>query len=162
MNSENTLTVLFRHNLWANMKLLAACVDLINEPSDVTVTGTYGSISATMQHLVTAETSYLGRISTGQPVRRPKDAPPLTAAEMKESLQSSGSGLIEWANKVQPQDSVEVNWDSKPLDIPKTILLTQAINHATEHRAQIMVVMTQLGIQPPDLDGWTFFEELNL
>jgi uncharacterized damage-inducible protein DinB len=44
--------------------------------------------------------------------------------------------------------------------VPKTILLTQAINHATEHRAQIMAILTQLGIQPPDLDGWSYFDEL--
>jgi uncharacterized damage-inducible protein DinB len=52
-----------------------------------------------------------------------------------------------------------VDWDGSPRDVPKTILLTQAINHATEHRAQIMVSMTQLGIQPPDLDGWQYFDE---
>ncbi|MCP4140149.1 MAG: hypothetical protein GY755_07650 [Chloroflexi bacterium] len=32
-------------------------------------------------------------------------------------------------------------------------------NHAIEHRSQIMTILTQLGIQPPDLDGWTYFDE---
>jgi len=36
------------------------------------------------------------------------------------------------------------------------------INHATEHRAQIMAILTQLGIQPPDLDGWSYFEAQGL
>lgn len=162
MEPTDTLTVLFRHNLWANLKLLNACASLINEQTDTTVTGTYGSISSTMQHIVSAEQSYLGRISTGQPFRRPKDAPPLTAAEMQESLQTSGNGLIEWAQKVKPQETVTIDRKPVPFDIPKTVLLTQAINHATEHRAQIMVTMTQLGVQPPDLDGWTYFEELEL
>jgi uncharacterized damage-inducible protein DinB len=44
--------------------------------------------------------------------------------------------------------------------VPKTIILTQVINHATEHRAQVMVLLTQLGIEPPDLQGWTYFDEL--
>ena len=44
-------------------------------------------------------------------------------------------------------------------EVPKTIMLTQAINHATDHRGQIMVIMTQLGIQSPDLDSWTYFDE---
>jgi uncharacterized damage-inducible protein DinB len=35
------------------------------------------------------------------------------------------------------------------------------INHATEHRAQIMVMLTQLGIQPPELDGWAYFDEFD-
>ena len=36
--------------------------------------------------------------------------------------------------------------------------LTQVINHATEHRAQIMAILTHLGIQPPELDSWGYFE----
>jgi uncharacterized damage-inducible protein DinB len=39
-------------------------------------------------------------------------------------------------------DTVRIDWDGTPRDVPKTILLTQAINHATEHRAQIMAILT--------------------
>ena len=53
-----------------------------------------------------------------------------------------------------------IDWDGEPRDVLKTILLTQAINHATEHRAQIMTILTQLGIQPPNLDSWSYFDEL--
>ena len=38
-------------------------------------------------------------------------------------------------------------------------LLVQAINHATEHRTQISAIITQLGIEPPDLSGWVYMEE---
>jgi uncharacterized damage-inducible protein DinB len=78
---------------------------------------------------------------------------------MVESVRTTGSGLIEWAPKVQAGDTAQDDWDGKPYDLPKTIILTQAINHATEHRAQVMAILTQLGIQPPELDGWTYFVE---
>ena len=71
----------------------------------------------------------------------------------------TGKGFIEWAQKVQAEDTVTIDWDGTPREVPKTVIMTQVINHATEHRAQIMVIMTQLGIQPPDLDGWTYFDE---
>lgn len=158
MTPPDTLTTLFRHNRWANLRLLDLCAGLTTEQLDATLIGTFGSIHDTFQHLVTAERSYLSRISTGQPYRRPKDAPPLTIAEMIESAKASGTGLIEWAPKVQAADVVSVDWEGAPRDIPKTILLTQAINHATEHRAQIMAILTQLGVQPPELDGWSYFE----
>ena len=160
MNPTDTLTTLFRHNLWANVRILERCAGLTAEQLGATIVGGYGSIRDTLQHIVTAERSYLSRISTGQPYRRPEDAPPWTLAEMTESVRASGTGLIEWAPKVQAGDTVQVNWEGAPRDVPKTILLTQAINHATEHRAQIMAILTQLGIQPPDLDSWTFFGEL--
>ena len=160
MNPTDTLTTLFRHNRWANERILERCAGLTDEQLDATIVGAYGSIRDTLQHIVTAERSYFSRISTGQPYRRPEDAPPLTIAEMTESVRTSGSGLIEWAPKVQAGDTVQVNREGVPRDVPKTILLTQAINHATEHRAQIMAILTQLGIQPPELDSWSYFDEL--
>jgi uncharacterized damage-inducible protein DinB len=160
MKPTDTPTTLFSHNLWANLRLLERCAALTSEQLDATAIGAYGSIRDTLQHIVTAEQSYFSRISTGQPRRRPEDAPPLTIAEMVESVRTTGFGLIEWAPKVQANDTVQIDWDGTPRDVPKTIILTQAINHATEHRAQIMVMLTQLGIEPPDLQGWSYFDEL--
>lgn len=159
MNPTDTLTTLFSHNRWANLRLLERCAGLTGEQLDATVTGAFGSIRDTLQHIVTSERSYFARISTGQPYRRPKDAPPLTIAEMTESARTTGANLVEWAPRVQAGDTVQVDWDGAPRDVPKAIILTQAINHATEHRAQINAILTHLGIQPPDLDGWSYFDE---
>jgi uncharacterized damage-inducible protein DinB len=158
MKTTDTLTTLFSHNLWANLRLLETCAGLTSEQLEAAVVGVYGSIRDTLQHIVTAEQSYFSRISTGQPRRRPKDAPSMTIAEMMKAARLSGAGLIEWAAKVQADAMVQVDWDGSPRQVPKTVILTQAINHATEHRAQVMVILTQLGLQPPDLDGWTYFE----
>ncbi|MBV7336138.1 DinB family protein [Chloroflexi bacterium TSY] len=162
MKPTDTLTTLFGHHLWANLRLLECCADLSSDQLDATISGTFGSIRDTLQHIVTSEQSYLYRIRTGQPRPDPEDEPPLTIAEMVESVRTTGSGLIEWAPKVQAaDDTVEVNWnDGTKRQVPKSIFLTQVINHATEHRAQIMATMTQLGIQPPDLQSWPYFDEL--
>lgn len=159
MEFMDTITTLFSHNLWANLRLLDRCTELSNEQIDTTVSGTFGSIRDTFQHITLAEKSYFSRISTGLRYHRPNDAKTLSILEMMESLRETGEGLIEWAQKVQSDDKVLIDWDGTQREVPKTILLTQAINHATEHRAQIMVIMTQLGIQPPDLDSWTYFDE---
>ena len=159
MKPADTLTMLFSHNLWANLRLLDQCAALSGEQLDATMTGGYGSIRDTLEHIVTAEQFLFSRISTGQRLYRPDDAPPLTMAEMAASLRTTGSGLIEWASRVNADDTVQIDWDGTLRDVPKTIILTQVINHATEHRAQIMAILTQLGIQPPELDGWTYFDE---
>ena len=154
---QDTLTTLFSHNLWANLCLFEACAGLTDEQLDATLIGTFGTIRETLQHIVTAEQSYFARISTGQPRRRVEGAPPLTMDQMIESLRTTGGGLIEWAPKVQTDEVVAVNWDGAVKQISKAVILTQAINHATEHRAQIMAILTQLGIEPPELDGWSYF-----
>jgi uncharacterized damage-inducible protein DinB len=159
MNPTDTLTTLFHHHLWANLRLFEQCADLTDEQLDATLLGAFGSIRDTLDHIVRAEQNYLHRIRTGQRLTRPEDAPPLTMAEMLDSLRTTGEGLIEWAPQVQADDTVTVDWEGTPRDVPKTILLTQAINHATEHRSQVMAILTQLGIEPPELDGWMFFDE---
>jgi uncharacterized damage-inducible protein DinB len=160
MKRTDTLTTLFSHNLWANLRLLERCAALSSDQLDATISGTYGSIHDTLQHIVTAEQLYLSLITTGQRHNRPKGAPPLTLAEMVESVRTTGAGLIEWAPKVRADDTFQDEDEGTTVDVPKTIMLTQAINHATEHRAQVMAILTQLGIQPPALDGWTYFDEL--
>ncbi|MBE0688726.1 MAG: DinB family protein [Anaerolineae bacterium] len=159
MKPTDTLTTLFSHHLWANLRLLERCAKLTSEQLNTAISGSFGSIFDTLQHIVNSEQSYFSRISTGQRHNRPDDAPPMTMDEIAESLRTTGLGLIEWAPKVQAEDTVQIDWDGTPREVPKTIILTQVINHATEHREQIKTIMTELGIEPLDLQSWTYFDE---
>lgn len=160
MKPAATLTTLFSHHLWANLRILERCAELTPEQLDTSAKGAYGSIRDTLQHIVTSEQSYFSRISTGKRYDRPAEALPMTLTDMADSARTTGSGLIEWAPQVQAGDTVQIDWDGTPREVPKSIILTQVINHATEHRAQIMVMLTQLGIEPPDLQSWAYFDEL--
>ena len=159
MKTTDTLTTLFSHHLWANLRLLESCADLNSDQMAGSIPGARGSIRDTLEHITMAEQAYFARISTGQPYRRPDDAPPMTIADMIDSLRTTGEGLIEWASKVQAGDTVQLDWDGSPREVPKTIILTQVINHATEHREQVKATMTEMGIEPPDLQSWSYFDE---
>lgn len=156
MNHADTLTVLFQHNLWANLTLFERCLSLTEEELEATIPGAFGSIYKTLQHIANSERSYLSRISTGE--RYEGDYWPATIPEMIDLLLETGRGLIQWAHKVQPADTVQVDWDGAPRTVPKTFLLTQALQHAAEHREQIKATLTEIGITPPDLQGWEFFD----
>ena len=160
MNPTDTITTIFSHHLWANLRLLDQCGELTEEQLDASITGVFGSIRDTLLHIVRSEQSYVSRISTGKLYNHPEDAPPMTIREMISAVQATGEGLIELAPKVQKNDSVEIDWDGTLREVPKTIILNQVINHATEHRSQIMSIMTQLGIEPPDVSSWMYFDEL--
>ena len=52
---------------------------------------------------------------------------------------------------------IRVAWDDQAWrQLPASIILIQAINHATEHGAHVMTIITQLGIEPPDVSGWEY------
>jgi uncharacterized damage-inducible protein DinB len=161
MQYTDTLTTFFKHHLWANMTLLERCAQLTDEQLDTTVVGTYGTIRDTFQHIARSEQSYFHRISTGQRLERPENEPPMTLADIRESFQRTGSGFIDMAAKIPPDDTVQINWiDGKLHDIPKAMFINQALYHGIEHRAQIMVIMTQVGVQPPDLQSWDYFDAI--
>lgn len=162
MKTIDTLTTLFSHNLWANLRLLERCADLTSEQLAASIPGARGSIRDTLEHMTTAEQSYFSRISTDKPFIRPEDSLPMTIVEMKDSMRATGNGLIEWATKVQAEDMVQLDWDGTPRAVPKTIILTQVINHATEHREQVKAILTEMGIEPPDLQSWAYFDEIDL
>ena len=159
MNTYDTVGLLFRHNQWANVRLFEACAGLTDEQLDQKIVGTYGSIRNTLEHIARSEAGYLHRITTGQPLPRDVNAPVQTARDLLESVRSSGAGFVAAAPAVAAGASVTIDWQGRPRAVPLVVLLTQAINHATEHRSQIMATLTQLGITPPDLDGWTYFAE---
>jgi uncharacterized damage-inducible protein DinB len=148
---------LFRHNTWANLQLIGVCSGLTPDQMAVNVDGTYGNIRDTLVHLVGGEEGYLRRL-TGE---RRRDEMPEGSwpgfEELRDRAAESGSAL-EQESARNDVDRI-VRWtggDGVRRAMRAALLLTQSINHSTEHRAHVMTVLTQVGVQPPELDGWTY------
>ena len=157
----DTLETIFSHNLWANLRLFEECKKLTHEQLNTSIAGVFGSIRDTLLHILRAEQGYFSRISTGKRFQYPQEDSLPSISEMMAEIKVTGNGFIEWASKVKEFDTVQIDWDGTLRDVPKTIILNQVINHATEHRSQIMSIMTQIGVEPPDVSSWTYFNELD-
>lgn len=151
------LAFLFRHNHWANLRLLDACAALSDEHLDTGAEGGYGSIRATLVHIAGPEERYL-RALLGEDSHATilEHAEPDLAA-LREHLDASGRAFIAVAEETVDERVLTVRWHGEHR-MPASFFLAQAINHATEHRAQIASILTQLGVQPPDMDVWAFVE----
>jgi uncharacterized damage-inducible protein DinB len=152
----SALTEMFRHNLWANLGLLDACDGVGDRVLDATTTGTYGSARDTLLHLCASEARYVFRLTSKeqkQPLSEDNPFPGL--AELRKRATASGEGLINIATRFRPR-IVKGTYRGQRMAIPAVTFMVQAINHATEHRAHVMTILTQQGIQPPDLDAWHY------
>lgn len=149
---------LFEHNRWANLALVEVCLAVDEGALETAVAGTFGSVKATLTHIAGAEQRYLLALQAKDrhAVPRLEDVNP-SVADIRDSLDHSGAGLIEVARGLDDDPSLAVAWQGQTYELPASLFLVQAINHATEHRAQIMTTLTQAGVQPPELDGWTFY-----
>jgi uncharacterized damage-inducible protein DinB len=43
-----------------------------------------------------------------------------------------------------------------PFEVKAGMLVAQTLNHGNEHRAQIFTILTTIGVEPPELDGWSW------
>ncbi len=161
MNAQELLVEFFTHNTMMNRRLLETCRTLTPEQLAATATGTYGSIGRTLVHLANAQVNYTARLlDTERPERLPEDPFPGFVA-LTERLDRGNAELEQAAARGDQDRTVQVTGDDPPgtWSMPVPLFMLQAVNHGTEHRAQVAAILTQLGIEPPAMDGWTYFFE---
>jgi uncharacterized damage-inducible protein DinB len=160
---NDMLVHFFRHNLWANLRILDACDGLSSSQLDASAVGTYGELGHTLVHIAASEESYLARLA-GAP------APDRAWAQgafpglptLREHIRRSGEELVSVVESDEGARLLRGTWRGEEYALFSSVILLQAINHATEHRAQVAAILTQLGLQPPEMDAWTFEEAVPL
>lgn len=152
VTGDTPLVTLFRHNLWANLTLFDACAALAEEQLATTVIGVYGTLYDTLNHIARSEQWYLFLLTGREQRLHRKDTPSLGA--LRDHVRQSGEGLV--AVAAGPGDVVVLESNGERWVYAAGMILNQVINHATEHRSQIATMLTQLGIEPPDLSGWAY------
>jgi uncharacterized damage-inducible protein DinB len=156
---SESLIQMFKHNAWANERLFDACAGLRDAQLDATADGTFGSIRDTLVHIVGAQERFVAALSETELVGGRREHRPFQdLAELREGARSSGAALIDLAAQTESRASVSTTDRGEVYALPVWLLLVQAINHATEHRTQVAAILTQLGVEPPVMDGWTYHE----
>lgn len=156
----SVLTTLFAYNTWGNLKLLDFCARLSDAQLDTTAIGCFGSIRDTLVHIVGAEVGYVERVNGRLP------AQPLVRGHfpgfevLQEAVRWAGDELLQLAISAQQDTMVRQRPPRDPVAYPLASLMVQAISHSIEHRTQISAIITQLGIEPPDMSTWYYIEEL--
>jgi len=154
------LADVFRHNLWANLRLLEACAGLPEEHLDASVPGTYGAVRDTLQHMLASEARYVMQFTKEEPPDAlSEDAPFPGVQRLLESARASGEALVRIAAETAAGAVLHGKYRGQDYEMNATVLLTQAINHATEHRAHVVSTLSTRGIESPRLDALAWWLE---
>ena len=155
----SVLVALFQHNAWASDKLLDFCAGLSEAQLAATTAGTYGTIRDTLRHLVSGEISYVERVNGKLPPNPlPQDQFPGFAL-LREAARWTSEELLQLALAARADTFVTERWPEGSERYKLTDLMIQAVTHSTEHRTQVSTIITQLGLEPPDLSGWHWMDE---
>ena len=144
----------FAHHAWATLRLIDACLPLTQEQLDAVLPGTYGSILATIRHLVGADASYLSLLSGGRV--EAIDDEQMSLAELRAVAEGMGPAWGEFlAGDLDPDVVVIRHRDDGSESLaPLGIRVAQALHHGSDHRSQVCTALTSLGIEPPEIDVW--------
>ncbi|WP_420627327.1 DinB family protein [Candidatus Leptofilum sp.] len=157
---DSTLVEMFRHNLWANLRLLDACSTLTPEQLEAETEGTYGRIQNTLVHLLAAEGHYVTLLTGVKPERPLSDRDPLPDIDvLRQYAENSGKMLIEIAQEDPYETTLKVAYQGEDHDLRAVVPLVQAIHHANEHRTHVVTILSQLGQEPPELSVWAYDDE---
>src|SRR2546430_145526 len=159
MPGVDLLVEVFRHNAMMNRRLVEACRRLSPEQLATTAAGTYGNVGATLVHLANAQEGYAARLlDLERPERLAEE--PFPGFDALAARIANGDAQLERAaaQAAGEERRVKVTGDDPPGTwwMPVPLFLLQAVNHGTEHRSQVATILTQLGIEPPAMDGRTY------
>jgi len=149
-----------QYNQWQNNGLR----DLVKKMSDEELQADrgafFGSIFATMNHLLWGDLIWLSRFGVGEPpsvsADKHKEMTPNKSEWDRRRFLTDGQ-IKEWAASLKTIDlSGDLTWYSgmnkKDMTTPMGICVTHFFNHQTHHRGQIHAMMTSAGQKPIDTD----------
>ena len=78
-------------------------------------------------------------------------------AALRPLVERSNALLIEAARALDEDAEVVLPaYLGKDTAVPRSFVLVHALYHGVEHRGQVCTTLTQIGVTPPDLDGWGY------
>lgn len=153
---ETTLVELIRYNNWANTEILATCQRLTAEQLSAAAPGTYGTIRDTLEHIIRAEASYVGRMTGNRPHPPFKWEEQPALADISAFANEVARALLDAAQRIPPTSIVHEEENGKFIDYQARLLFIQTIDHGIEHRTNITTILSGLGLPAPEVDGWAY------
>jgi len=155
--SNGILTTIFRHHAWSNLVLIDFLAGLTEEQLNLAVPGTYGGSIATVRHLISSDADYVRIIpDTPEVPQVAEDGPFGGWDELRAVAAATDTALIAYVDGLSGDlFFIDVD-DGVEFTLARSILLSQIIHHATEHRSQIRTTLSTHGITPPEISVWAW------
>lgn len=163
MIDQNYIRLMAAYGEWQNRCIYGSASELTDEARKQDRGAFFGSIHATLSHLLWGDQIWLHRLAGTDHWTIPA-APDVGDSlvthphwpDLHRDRQATDAALLNWAQKVTPADlEGEFAWESTSggyLSKPKWTLVVQLFNHGTHHRGQVHAMLTAAGATTQDTD----------
>jgi uncharacterized damage-inducible protein DinB len=154
------IRTLYDYNYWAHDQILRAVAELSEEQLNAEMHRGQDSIRVTLVHVLSGEWIWLTRWRGTSPeaMLAPQDLPTLDAIRLRwqqeqQQMRAFLSGLRE-DDLARPVHYISTRngRHGEAYERPLWQLMVHLVNHATQHRSEIALLLTELGHSPGDLD----------
>lgn len=157
-----------RYNRWQNDGLIALTAALPLIEVDRDRGAFFGSIRATLNHILWGDRIWMSRIDGWVPPEggiAESGTLTLTLAAWKADRQRADARLVTWADGLRPaQLRGRLRWYSgalgRDMDQPVALCVAHLFNHQTHHRGQVHAMLTAAGHSPGATDLFAMPEDL--
>ncbi|MDH5748883.1 MAG: DinB family protein [Rhodospirillales bacterium] len=155
----NDFQVLARFNQWVNGRLYGCAAQLSDEDYRADRGAFFGSVHATLNHILIGDRLWFGRIAGDVPAEIKSldqilhdDPAALKAA--REAMDERIIDIVDGLGDSGLDEEITFHQLSRPGDFiqPARRMLQTVFNHQTHHRGQVHCLLTQAGIEVPPLD----------
>ncbi|MZQ88006.1 damage-inducible protein DinB [Frigidibacter albus] len=149
-----------RYNAWQNDNLYAAAALLEDEGRRAPRGAFFGSIHATLNHLLWADRMWLSRFGRGEAPGGGIAGSVALVAEWQAlcaARRDMDAVIVDWADALAPEDLAgDLAWYSgasgREMTRPKALCVLHLFNHQTHHRGQVHAMLTAAGAVPGPTD----------
>ena len=154
-----------RYNRWANRRVYDACAQLAPADYHAARPSFFGSIHATLNHLLVGDSIWFGRFTGNVPAHLTRldmiiheELPSLRTARAAKDEEIVA--FCDQLDEAKLNDTFSyANMAGKRFTDPLFPPLMHFFNHQTHHRGQVHGLLSHAGVSPPELDMIYFLRE---
>jgi uncharacterized damage-inducible protein DinB len=156
MISPSYVRAMARYNAWQNASVYGRCEQLSDAQRKEDRGAFFGSIHATLNHILWADQTWLARFGAAPPPAKQSIAKGLALFDDWELLtaerQRFDAVIQDWADHIEPAAfEGNLTWVSgangREMTRFESLLIAHIFNHQTHHRGQVNALLTGFGIK---------------
>jgi uncharacterized damage-inducible protein DinB len=161
MITADWVRMMARYTQWQNQSVTSAANALPDGDRQAQRGAFFGSIEATLNHLLWGDRIWLNRFAgtpkprCGSIAESVNEVPDWSRFFLERA--ATDQAILEWANGLKNSDlNGDLTWFSgaagREISKPYSFLITHFFNHGTHHRGQINAMLTAAGARTDDTD----------
>ena len=155
--NAHAIRFLFDYTYWANARILNAAGRLSSEQFIAPGKLSFGGVRGTLAHAFGAECLWRKRTQAGfSPASLPPESEYPTLAALRTQWEAEQRLMLAYLESLTDQALQQTfhykNMQGQEHESVLWLALTQLVNHGTQHRAEVAVLLTDFGQSPGDVD----------